>query len=36
MWCSGTDISIFVFGLTAETVRILGEDFADDEPSVSR
>jgi len=32
----GANVSIFIFGPTAETVRVLGEDFADDEPLVGR
>jgi len=36
VWSVGANISIFIFGPTAETVRILGEDFADDEPSVGQ
>ena len=36
MWSSGTDVSIFIFGLTTEAVRVLGEDGADDKPLVIR
>jgi hypothetical protein len=33
---TGSNISIFIFGQTAESVHILDEDFADDDPLAGR